>query len=615
MAAASSRFRVRSAALLAGIALVGLLAPLPAAAAITLTVNRTGDAADLKPGNGRCDTSATSGQQCTLRAAIQEANGLAGADTIAFDIGTSGGVKTISPARPLPAITDTVTINGYTQRGASQNTLATGDNAAIKIQLRGVDAGEEANGLRLAAGDSTIKGLAINRFGGSGIRVTGSGNHIAGNFIGTGAGGASDLGNGRAGVRIVGGTNNTIGGTSRAARNILSGNGFEGIAFEGASGNAVQGNYIGTDATGTAALGNFFGIHATHSDDAVVGGTTSGARNVISGNEELGLWVEVGERTVIRGNYVGTAATGMAPLGNDGFGIFLASSPDTIVGGTTAGAGNIVSANGSDGIRLVVSSGAIVQGNKIGTKADGSGDLGNEGTGVNEEAGIPSVGVVIGGAVPGAGNSIAHNRDDGVGIFLGTDITVQGNGIVSNGRNGMFLRGEDATVVGNAIIGNAESGVEVILGGESNSILSNQILGNGKLGIDLSGGTEDANGVTANDTDDPDTGANDLQNFPVLSSALRAANGVTTVTGSLNSTPNREFTIQFFLADTEASNHGEAVILLGGKTITTNSGGDASFTSATAALSPGQEVTATATDTTTGDTSEFALNVVVVPGP
>src|SRR5262245_12231699 len=105
--------------------------PGPATAAATFVVNKTGDAADLKVGNGKCDTSSTAGAQCTLRAAIQEANALAGTDTINFKITTTS--KVIKPASQLPQVTQPVTINGYSQTGASANTKAVGNDAVLKI--------------------------------------------------------------------------------------------------------------------------------------------------------------------------------------------------------------------------------------------------------------------------------------------------------------------------------------------------------------------------------------------------------------------------------------------------------------------------------------------------
>lgn len=124
---------------LTSLALAGVLLALwsgPAEAA-TFTVNRTDDADDRNINDSNCDTSRKRGKQCTLRAAIQEANNTPGADTINFNIGGAASVKTISPASPLPTITEAVTINGYSQPGASANTLAVGNNAVLKIQLNG----------------------------------------------------------------------------------------------------------------------------------------------------------------------------------------------------------------------------------------------------------------------------------------------------------------------------------------------------------------------------------------------------------------------------------------------------------------------------------------------
>jgi hypothetical protein len=153
------------------IALVAVASP---AWADTFTVNKKGDAGDRKLNDSRCDSKRENGKQCTLRAAIEEANDTAGADTIDFDI--SGPTQTIKPESQLPTITDTLTIDGYTQQGASPNTLAEGNDAVLKVNLNGSDAGAGAHGLVIGStSDSTIKGLVINRFEGRGILITGFG--------------------------------------------------------------------------------------------------------------------------------------------------------------------------------------------------------------------------------------------------------------------------------------------------------------------------------------------------------------------------------------------------------------------------------------------------------
>src|SRR5262249_29527709 len=152
--------------------------------------------------------------------------------------------------------------DGYTQQGASANTLPAGDDAVLMIELDGTSAGASADGLTLTAGGSTVRGLVINRFGGSGIilnRPAAVGHLIEGNFLGTDATGTAPLGNGSDGVLLENGaTGNTIGGTTASARNVISGNTVCNVLIQGTGtdGNRVQGNSIGTNAAGTATLGS-----------------------------------------------------------------------------------------------------------------------------------------------------------------------------------------------------------------------------------------------------------------------------------------------------------------------------------------------------------------------
>src|SRR5262249_18223 len=187
---------------------------------------------------------------------------------------------------PLPTITDPVIINGYSQpKNDGSGTLASantningtglGINAVPLIELDGT--GTSANGLFITPSNSTIRGLVIKRFSGSGIELASSDNVVAGNFIGTSATGDADLGNGAGGVEvdnnigpIVDASNNTIGGTAPADRNLISGNNGAGVAiiafdfnnapFKTITGTKVLGNLIGTDKAGTAAIGNRGGI-------------------------------------------------------------------------------------------------------------------------------------------------------------------------------------------------------------------------------------------------------------------------------------------------------------------------------------------------------------------
>ncbi len=244
----------------------------------------------------RCDSdSAATGRQCTLRAAIEESNDTAGADIIDFDLGGTGA-QAISPTSELPTITDTLTIDGYTQAGASENTLEEGNDAVLNVALGGLSAGAGADGLEIAAPDCTIKGLVIRNFEGSGILITGSGatgNRIEGNFIGVNRDGITDKGN-LAGVYIDG-TSNTVGGTQPEVRNVISGNDGDGVLMfgTGATDNRVEGNVLGTTANGTAALGNTeSGVDISgDASNNTVGGTLPGAVNRIARNGEDGVQV------------------------------------------------------------------------------------------------------------------------------------------------------------------------------------------------------------------------------------------------------------------------------------------------------------------------------------
>ncbi len=204
----------------------------------TLTVNSAAD-----PGDGFCLAA-----ECTLREAIDAANTVVGLDTIAFNI-PGPGPHTISPGSALPTITDSVIIDGTSEPDFAGTPI---------IELDGTNAGNDVDGLTITAGNSTVRGLVINRFGGDGIELSTLGwNVIEGNYIGTDTGGTTDLGNSSNGVYIHKAPYNTIGGTVAAARNVISGNRTGVYIYgSGSTENTVEGNYIGTDKNGTADLGN-----------------------------------------------------------------------------------------------------------------------------------------------------------------------------------------------------------------------------------------------------------------------------------------------------------------------------------------------------------------------
>ena len=437
----------------------------------------------------------------SLRQAIINANGTPGS-TIDFTIASSG-VQTIHPLSMLPAMTAAGTIvNGYTEAGSSVNTSANSDNAVITVFLDG-QGSDHFLGLYVTASNVTISGLAIGGFQGnaSAIEVANSGVSgvaITGNFLGTQPDGTTADGNAQ-GVLITNfPTNITIGGTTPAARNLISGNTNYGIWFGGQdSGNLVQGNFIGTNEAGTAALGNASsGIEIDSGAlSNTVGGTTAGAANVISGNTNDGVDI-IGSGTsnnLVEGNRIGLNAKGTAAVGNGGSGVLINAASNNTIGGTAAGAGNVVSGNHFDGIYLLGSgtTGNVIAGNLVGTDATGTVALGNVFYGV-EIFGQASNNT-IGGTAAGAGNVISGNLSSGVYLsFAGTT----GNLIAGN------LIGTNAA--GTAAIANSINGILLDGGAAGNTVggttagARNIISGNGGDGIAFAGTGTDQNVVTGN---------------------------------------------------------------------------------------------------------------------
>ncbi len=426
----------------------------------SLVVNTTNDLDD-----GVCDAS-----HCSLREAINAANTSPNPAFINFDIpatdprhfyyaddGVSGQVSlanvttttatddsvpgidpdwphtwwSILPTSALPTITHVVTVDGYSQSGASPNGAASGTNAILRIEVDGASAGASVAGLTVSNGGSNVRGLTINRFTSHGLQGSGT----------------------------------------------------------------ITGNFLGADVSGTLDLGN----------------TGSG----------------------------------------------LAAGSNMTIGGPTADLVNLISGNDGDGILMSGANSDVIQGNLIGTKADGASALGNTGSGI-ELTGGGTVFNTIGGENSGEGNTIAFNSADGVQASnCGVGNTIRGNSIFSNG----------ATVL--------------------------------TLGIDLG-----ADGVTANDAMDPDTGPNALQNFPIIRTAL--AGTPNRIRGTLNSRPNQTFTIDLY-ANTSCDNsgNGEGKKYLGSTTADTDANGDALWSFSPATLNAGDFITATATDAV-GNTSEFS---------
>ncbi|MEG4842012.1 DUF4347 domain-containing protein, partial [Microcoleus sp. B9-D4] len=487
----------------------------------------------------------------SLRDAITQANATAAPPhNINFAI-PGAGVQTIAPLSVLPNITVPTIINGATQPGFASTPL---------IEINGAGAGA-VSGFRVltGGGGSTLRGLIINRFGNTGISLESDGNTVAGNYIGTNATGTAALPNALFGVAVQnGGSINTIGGIAPGDRNVISGNGADGIIIVGspAGSNRVLGNYVGTNAAGTAALPNASGVTI----NGVLNNTISG--NVISGNNNIGIAIlnQGSTNNLVTGNFIGTNFDGTTAVPNTNVGVVIGGgASNNTIGGTLPATRNIISGN-SNGNGVVLTGAATVGnslfGNFIGVAVDGTTPLPN------------TTGVLI---------NLANNNAIG-GILLD-----QGNSIGSN----------------------LGSGVNIIAG-IGNRIQRNSIFANAGIGIDLGN-----NGITANDPLDPDIGANNLQNFPVLTTASASAGSVT-VAGTFNSIPSSNFTLQFF-ANTPPGTQGQTFIA--SIAVTTDAVGNAAFNQTfPAAVAAGQLITATATDAA-GNTSEFSAQPVPVVVP
>ena len=334
----------------------------------------------------------------------------------------------------------------------ASGTVALGNGGGVLI-----DHGAHDN---TVGGDTAGERNVISGNGGYGVWIHGSGysgttgNTVSGNYIGVDASGTAALGNDHNGVAIGGGAHgNTIGGSTANERNVISGNGDDGICIYGSSdasstSNIVSGNYIGTDASGTAALGNASsGVHILGTVDkgptTTIGGDTAGERNVISGNFRCGVYIYGSNAmsNTVSGNYIGTDASGTVGLGNRWSGVTIRKvAKYNTIGGATVDERNIISGNDHDGVSS--DGGATrntVSGNYIGTDVSGTLALGNGWNGVS----MDSLTSDTHDNTVGPGNVIAHNVLDGVQVrdSSSTGNIITQNSIYANDEMGIDLTG------------------------------------------------------------------------------------------------------------------------------------------------------------------------------
>jgi hypothetical protein len=393
----------------------------------------------------------------TLRAAIQQANATAGADTIQFSIGT--GPQSITPLSALPTVTDAVTIDGRTQPGAFPP----------GISLIGTSAGAGVSGLVIGANGCLVYGLTVRNFSNHGIVLNSSGNTIARNHLGIDAGGTTDQGNAIYGLAVFG-SNNTIGGPAPSYQdhNVISGNNGGGLFLGGGTGNVVQNNFLGTNSAASAAVGNTGpGVFLS----AVSGNTLSA--NIISGNSGDGVRiVGGGSHTVNSNSLIGLNNGATAKIPNGGNGVYIENSASNVIGNS-----DLISGNGASGVFITgaSSTGNSVWGNFIGLGFNNGNQapLGNSGTGVTITGG--ATGNTIGGNGNGLGNVISANGS--VGVLISS--SSPGNNVLSN-------------VIG---AGQGPGGTAVAFPNGSHGVQI-QSSNNNKIGIDASTGS--ANTISGN---------------------------------------------------------------------------------------------------------------------
>jgi parallel beta-helix repeat protein len=509
---------------------LGFVLSLGAAHGATFTVTNTNDS-----GGG------------SLRQAILDSNTAAGPDTIDFNIPGTGPFQ-ILPLSILPPLAGGTTLDATTQPGYAGTPL-------IEISTF------SGAGLRMTGtGGNTIRGVCVNDFS-AGIQIESDDNHVEGCFLGTNVTGTAAVPNGTGIVLTSGVAGNVIGGSTAAARNLISGN-TTGIQSTGGGATTIQGNFIGTSITGNSPIPNARGIGLTGTTNFLIGGPGLGEGNVVSGNTGEGIFVINGSGCKIQGNRIGTNAAGTEQLSNQ-WGVYATVHTGLLVGGDfDAGEGNLISGNQMDGA-YIGTDGAVVTGNTIGTDPGATEPLGNGRAGIYLT--LASQDAIIGGVAAGEANVIAWNQ----------------TGVWNDG-----LR---------------------------NAIRANPIFFNQRLGID-----NFPDGVTKNDAGDGDTGANQLQNFPLISSVDYGATDLT-VHGILKSTPNTTFDVDVFESPSCTPRPRQllqSAYYLGSTQITTDGAGDAPFdivmNDANAPQHP--PISLTVTDPS-GDTSEFSQKVIYASSP
>jgi len=465
--------------------LFGLLLASASASATTYTVNSIFDTPDTNPGDNVCEAT-SGGVQCTLRAAIEEANAHAGADTIVFSLGL---IAISISGSPLPAIVGVLTIDGTTapNYAAAQTSVI---NAPPSIYIVGTSlTGTTADGFRIANGvsGSTIKGIGIIGFPDNGIEVVNTdGILIDSNWIGTGRTGGID-GNDGSGVYLSDSENTKVGQTINQAGpsligrgNLISNNLEDGVFVILGDDIVIAGNYIGFDPFTDADHGNGgHGVNLTGPNVKVGDGigylvnnvpNFLKVPNVITNNDDSGVRTSTGGHTIRMNQIYRNGSNGVVLNG--------ASSE---VGFSDAQQGNSIFNNTGHGVVVgsdFASSGNEVQGNSVY---------------LNTQRGVQ---ISLGSSNVVSNNQIFDNLNDGVRLDAASNtvsnnrIGFENNIVKGNGFNGIVINSGSNTVGSNTIATVDDDGIDIVTG-SGNQVSSNSI-GVGTGGIDYGNG---ANGI------------------------------------------------------------------------------------------------------------------------
>jgi hypothetical protein len=427
-----------------------------------------------------------------------------------------------------------------------------GDGVLIEDAPDNVIGGTAIESGNVIAGNS-LSGVVIEN---DGTDTSAVGNRVQGNDIGFNdlSGTTYVIPNLDDGV-LIDSSENLVGGDTPGAQNIIIENGQDGIAIIAATpsapptSNLVEGNDIGTE-SGTDQYGNeYAGILLSGAVNNTIGSTSVAFPNVIAGNQ-VGIVIQSGGENLLIGNLIGTTAGASNALGNNTDGITIDDSAGNTIGGTAAGAGNVIASNGGAGVDLTGNTtiGTVLLGNFIGTNPGYADSLGNLSDGVLIQSG--ATGNTIGGLAAGAGNTIAYNLASGVDI----------------------------------------------LSGQGNAILSNAIFANAQQGIVLSG-----------------TG-NNAQAAPTLAAAVPTATSTLIEGTLRSLPGTSFLVQFFSNPTADPSGFGQGQTLVGSTDVTTNSSGIASIDlSLSSALATGLAISATATNLSTGDTSAFSNDALTAP--